>query len=85
MTYNSMSFQRFPAYRDGFRRLMAQKDLADIRAARSVLYKLKDMTPQQIQLLIDDMRLLEEYRMKNGTTSKEWFMNFMEGQWPKIA
>ena len=64
--YANISHEKFPQYRESFRELMGTKDIADIRAFISVLYKLKNFTEKQFELIIDDMKLLEIQKVSDA-------------------
>lgn len=73
-----MDEETFFQYRIGFRQVMAEKSLGEIMASKGVFQKLILMDDRQLQLLIDDLLLLEDYKIKHPTTNEE-FNRIAEG------
>lgn len=73
-----MDEDSFFHYRNSFRNLMTEKTLGEIRASKNVFLKLMKMTEKQLGHLIDDLLLLEDYKLKHPTVNEE-FNRIVEG------
>lgn len=74
-----MNTKDFDGYRESFRRLMAEKTIAQLRAMRSTFRTLALMKEFQRDLLIADLELMERYKTEMLPTSREEFERIMEG------
>lgn len=68
-----MNTKDFDGYRESFRRLMAEKSIAQLRAMRSTFKTLALMEQYQRDLLIADLELMERYKTEMLPTSREEF------------
>ena len=73
-----MTEQEFEKMRSSFRRVMAEKSLAEIRATKRTFEKLNYMYEYQRRYLIDDLSLLENYKEKSHSANEE-FEKIVEG------
>jgi len=69
----------FLSYRESFRKLMAEKSIAQIRAMRSTFRTLALMKEYQRDLLVADLELMERYKTSQPATIHEEFERIMEG------
>lgn len=74
-----MNTKDFDGYRESFRRLMAEKSIAQLRAMRSTFKTLALMEQYQRDLLIADLELMERYKTSMEPSSREEFNRIMEG------
>ena len=67
-----MNADQYDQYRNAFRHKMAEKSLAEVRAALNALRHFHSMTDDQRINMIADLMLLETYKTKTHSTQEEW-------------